>query len=167
MGHMGCWCHAWEKAGPKAQKGSLYTRVDCLAGSGAGIEGPACCRAGEIPAVCWDEGKPPPKGEQDLCLGQPTGFALVVRSWTPPTQNFLWVCDSSLPQHQITTPGCEGAGSHSLQSHRVPQGKFLLGWARPAHTSTAGLSMPEISPHPTDQQCNRCPCGCNQGGHLC
>lgn len=51
MGHMGCWSHAWEKAGPKPQKGSLYTKVDCLNASGAGIKGPACCNAGEIPAV--------------------------------------------------------------------------------------------------------------------
>lgn len=40
-----------KQGGPKPQKGSLYTRVDCLNVSGAGIEGPACCKGAETPAL--------------------------------------------------------------------------------------------------------------------
>lgn len=158
---MGCWLHAWEKAGPKPQKGSLYSRVDCLNASRAGIEATACCRVGEIPTVCLDEGKLPPKCEQDMY--SPLGLLWCLRVgflWVPSSSEYsvvLWLFSPSVPDHY---PWMWRLWlSPTAVRHRVPQGKLLLGWARPVHTSTVGLSMPEISPHFMAQQCNWCPWG--------
>lgn len=88
--------------------------------------------------------------------GSPLGFALVFKSWTLEVPFQLRMSCDSVILHSLGARSlslCEGSGSHHCSQ---TQKKLLLGWARAAHTSTAGLSVPEMSPHPMDQQC---PCG--------